>query len=273
MILSNIDIQNYVTNHQMISSFEPLSLKNSSYKIRVGEIIVPSTGEFVEGVQKSYVLEPSEIIIVQSKEKFKIPQNITASYSGLFSMSNKGILLINSSMIESGYEGFASCYLVNFSAEKVIIKEDQAIAKINFFELKNNPINPYNEIITDYDYQFKLSENAIKFKKTFLNIQGIEDNVLKNTSTVIQKKITFGGIIIAVLIIFATLEPIISKWIWDKTGLVTTTEKYKLEVVAQDAIKEKKEVELRTSEYQLIQRLSQKVDSLDNVIKRINKKK
>lgn len=271
MILSNIDIQNYVTNHQMISSFEPESLKNSSYKIRIGKIIEPDTGNVIKRSCKGYVLKPNEIVIIQSLETFKIPNNITVSYTGLFSTSSKGLLLINASMVEPAYEGKLSCFIVNFSAEKKIITEGDEIARLTFHQLSQtpNPVTP--EVINDEDYLKRLRKDSFSYNKSFLDIDGIEKRIFSNTSNKIRSQLTIGGFLIGFLLLFATLEPILSKWIWDKTGLVTTTEKHKLEIVAEDAIKEKKEAEQKNNEYHLMQSLSQKVDSLEKEIKKLNK--
>ena len=74
------------------------------------------------------------------------------------------------------------------------------------------------------------------------------------------------------LVLVATLEPLFSGLLWRNTGLVTDSEKYKLEILAIEANKEKKDAELKYSEYNLIQALTQKVDSLENEIKKLNKK-
>ncbi len=272
MILSNIDIQNYVTNHQMISSFELMSLKNSSYKIRIGRVIEPDTGNIIKKSNNGYILKPSEIVIIQSLETFKIPNNIAVSYTGLFSTSSKGLLLINASMIEPAYEGKLSCFIVNFSAEKKIITEGDAIARLTFHQLSQipNPVHP--ELINDVDYLKMLRKDSFSYNKSFLDVDGIEKRVFSNTSNKIRNQLTIGGFLIGFLLLFATLEPIFSNWIWNKTGLVTNTEKHKLESVAVDAIKEKKEAEQKNKEYHLLQSLSQKVDSLEKEIKKLNKK-
>jgi deoxycytidine triphosphate deaminase len=273
MVLSNIDIQNHVSNSQMITSFNYSSLKSSSYKIRIGKIIEPETGKIIKRSCRGYVLKPNEIVIIQSQESFKIPDDIAVSYTGLFSTSSKGLLLINASMIEPKYEGKLSCFIVNFSAEKKIVTEGDEIARLTFHKLTQTPSNNHAEIINDDEYLKRLRKDSFSYNKSFLDIGGIEKRIFSNTSKRISRQLTFGGFLIAFLLLFATLEPILSKWIWDKTGLVTTTEKHKLEVVAENAIKEKKEAEMKTSDYYLIQRLSHKVDSLENAIKKMNKKK
>ncbi len=272
MILSNIDILNYVNYHQMIKSFDDNNLKNSSYKMRIGKIIEPNSCKKKVKVHEEYVLESNDIIVFESLESFKIPENISASYTGLYSMSSKGLLLINASMIEPGYEGKLSCFIVNFSSKKIIISKGDSIARLTFYQITRKPMNFIPEIISSKDYSKKLKETSLLYNKSFLDLKGIEEKVQESTSKKITSQLKIGGISVIVLVLVATLEPLFSGLLWRNTGLVTDSEKYKLEILAIEANKEKKDAELKYSEYNLIQALTQKVDSLENEIKKLNKK-
>jgi deoxycytidine triphosphate deaminase len=273
MILSNIDIQQYVNHNQMIIDFKLDCLKNSSYKLRIGKVIEPDTGKIINKSCHGYVLRPNEIVIIESQESFKIPSEIAASYTGLYSTSSRGLMLINASMVEPAYEGKLSCFVVNFSSKKIIIAEGDVIARLTFHKLNQVPSPLHQEIISDDDYLKKLRHDAFLYNKSFLDIDGMEKKIHSTTSNKIRNKLTIGGFLVGFLLLFAALEPLISNMLWVKTGLITNTEKYKIENVALDAIKEKKEAELKTSEFQLIQKLSLKLDSMENEIKKLNKRK
>lgn len=273
MILSNTDIQHYVDNHQMIESFDGSKLKNSSYKMRIGKIIEPNTCKRKVKSHEEYILESNDIIVIESLESFKIPENISASYTGLYSMSSKGLLLINASMIEPGYEGKLSCFIVNFSSKKIIISKGDSIARLTFYQITCKPMNFITEKISSTDYSKKLKETSLLYNKSFLDLKGLEEKVQESTSKKIRNQLTIGGILVIVLVFVATLEPLFSGLLWHNTGLVTDSEKHKLEMIAEDAIQEKKEAELKDSEYYLIQALTQKVDSLGKEIKKLKKKK
>lgn len=273
MILSNIDIQNYVDNNQMIQSFDIECLKNSSYKIRIGSIIEPNSGIIIKEDNDGYVLNSNEVVIIESLESLKLPSNISVSYTSLYSISSKGILLINASMIEPAYEGKLSCFIVNFSSQKKIITKGECIARLTFYQVTQTPQPLYSEKISSIKYTNMLIKDSANYNRSFLDIDGIEKKINESTTKSVRTQIKFGGIIIFLLILFATIEPLISNFLWEKTGLVTNTEKHKLEMIAEDAIQEKKEAELKDSEYYLIQALTQKVDSLGKEIKKLKKKK
>lgn len=273
MILSNTDIQHYVDNYQMIESFDGNNLKNSSYKMRIGKVIEPNSCNRRIELNEVYILESNDIIIIESLESFKIPENISASYTGLYSLSSKGLLLINASMIEPGYEGKLSCFIVNFSSKKIIISKGDSIARLTFYQITCKPMNYITERISPTEYSKKLIETSLLYNKSFLDLKGIEEKVQESTSKKIQTQLTFGGFLIVALVLVAALEPLFSGFLWQKTGLVTDSEKHKLEILAIEANKEKKEAELKNSEYNLIQALTHKVDSLENEIKKLKKKR
>mgnify|MGYP005753253185 CR=1 FL=1 len=232
MIIGKSSIQNKIANNNLISNSESNHIKNCSYKVRIGKLIRPETGEVInlQSVD-SFCLEPSEIILFESIEEVKLPYNITASYSALYSVASEGILLINSSMIEPGYSGLLSGVLLNFSSNKFVITKNFEIAKLNFYQTdEENQEVCSLQTINNEDYQSDLIKKAIKkYHKTFLNISGLENRVISKTLKSVKRSIVGGGILIGFLILFASLEPLFSRWMWELTGLPTKSEQVEIE--------------------------------------------
>jgi len=275
MILTNAEIINYLRNTNLIVFHSPECIKNCSYKVRIGQIIEPQSGNILKLNGEGYLLKPSEVIMIKSKEKFNIPDELTASYTASFSISSKGILLINASMIEPGYSGYLSAVLLNFSAQPISISLDQQIAKVNFFKLDQSSVPMIPEIIDDIKYINNLKENATRYHKSFLNVLGLEKSILDKVFQKTRSLLTASGVIIFMLILFATIEPFTSKWIWEKTGVSTTTERSNLELVLKelkqtkdDINNSKKEIEKTYKDYNKLIHLQQQMDSIKNSIKK-----
>lgn len=269
MILGKSSIKELINKKKLIINHDNNYVKNCSYKIRIGKLISPETGEIIDfQTNQTFCLEPSELILFQSIEKVKLPYNITASYSALYSVASEGILLINSSMIEPGYSGLLSGILLNFSSKKFIITKGSEIAKLNFYKTDTKiKASCLQERINDDEYQKSLIKKSINnYHKTFLNISRIEEKIEANISKNIKKSIRSGGITISILIIFATLEPLFSRWIWEKTGIPTKAEQVEIEKKLTE-IKEWKE---KNSELKKIQN---QIDSLKEIIILQNEKK
>ncbi len=251
----------------MISYSIPNSIKNSSYKIRIGKLIEVGTGEIIDFSRKPYLLEPSKVVIFQSIEKINLPEDITASYSALYSISSKGVLLINSSMIEPKYSGALSGVLLNFSSKSIAITEKTEIAKLNFYKVSGDVSGFVSETIDDNEYISRLVEKATNnYQKSFLNISGLEKDIESSILGKVRGLFTRSGILIFFLITFATLEPLFSRWIWEKTGIPTTSEQVRIEKVLIE-IKKAQEENTKLKDMQI------QIDSLRQIIKSKNGKK
>ena len=268
MILGKSDIQNKIDNNQMIIDYTPDCIKNCSYKIRVGKLIEAGTGRIIDLQSKEpYLLGPSKVVIFQSIEKIKLPENITVSYSALYSIASKGILLINSSMIEPKYSGALSGVLLNFSSRAIAITKNCEVAKLNFYEVSGNTNDLEEEKIAEDKYLCRLIEKATSnYHKSFLNISDLEKTIESNILGKIKGLLTTSGIVLFFLITFATLEPLFSRWFWEKTGIPTTSEQIQLEKV----LTEIKESQNKTTQ---LKELQIQIDSLKQNIKSKNDKK
>lgn len=268
MILGISSLQREI-NDGLINHYDPRCVKNSSYKVRINKLIKPETGEVID-LQSvdSFCLEPSEIILFESIEEIRLPYNITASYSALYSVASEGILLINSSMIEPGYSGLLSGVLLNFSSKKFVITKGREIAKLNFYQTDEpNDANCIPETIISDEYLKTLIYKSVNnYHKTFLNISGIEKKIESNIFKTVKRSIVLGGIIISLLILFATLEPLFSRWIWEKTGLPTKSEQVEIE---KNLIKIE-EWQKNNSE---LKKMQNQIDSLKKIIIQQNAKK
>lgn len=296
MMLGNEQIRKLVDERQLISDFDENGLKHCSYKLRIGKLIKPggsilfdfqSTKQiklnwFQKGmrymhgkifpedkakrnsgfdvVNYRYELRPNELVIFQTREQVKMPMNLAASYSALDSIAKEGILLINASIVEPGYEGFLSGVLLNFSSRTFLIRPDHEIVKINFYEVKGDVRNTLNEQLGDL-YTEKLLEKSKNYTQTFLDVERLKNDVIKQSVRKVKGGFILGGVLLAILLAFSTIEPVIYNWIWHDTWVP-------LSVSQQEFERSLKMEEQRGT----IDSLSKRMDSLQFEILRINEK-
>jgi deoxycytidine triphosphate deaminase len=268
MLLSKTEIQGLINSAQLLVDYDPDLLQNSSYKLRIGEIIEPEKGKCHNGQTRDYAIKPSEVIIIITKDKIKTPAGIAGSYSALHNLSSQGLLLINASMIEPGYSGHLSCFLVNFSALPILLSHDQEIAKLTFFEVKN-PLQPPEFVNIDDDkYKKNLQNLSFKYNRSFLNISRISEQIKKEVTSNARSVILTGGIFLTFLIAFSSFEPLISKWLWEKTGVTSSSEKIRMEIMLKDLVQAKNDLENMSKEKTDINKLQKELDSLKKVVGR-----
>ena len=245
MTLNDEDIKTLVANSKLIDPCEEDNIQNCRYYLKVGRVFMPETGHELllnavvnqtNGVSVSsqpqhWSIEPSDTLVVMTEEVVNIPLELLATYGPLNHLAQQGLLLVNASIIEPGYNGPLSCYFVNFSSKAIHLAPGDAIAKICFHKLTKPPKNPKPLVLSRKKYASTLSEAAFSYPKSFLNIGGLEKRVADATTKAVNKSILFGGIFIAVLAFFNTLEPFLNKQIWDKAGVVSNSSRAEIQAM------------------------------------------
>lgn len=258
MILSKDTVIIKVRDNGLIENFSPDCLGYSSYKLRIGKIVIPQSGRvFTEkfNLRKlgkweqfrlriadlmtpnnvktqikneinhcagPFALKPRDIILFETEELLKMPQNISGSYTAMNSIAQKGILLINASVVEPNYHGPLSGILANFSSKDFVIYPKMEIAKICFHQVDTEmPPSPNIENeISEKDYLKDLQRKAKDYYgETFLDIKSILDDIELRYARQVRKNIWASGIIISILLVFATLEPFVYNKIWGRNSV------------------------------------------------------
>lgn len=282
-MLGNTRIRQLVTDSQLIDNFNEECLRNCSYRLRVGKLIKPGGAEVldfnpedkknwlcslwwkigmslfhdqeIQGepqfhvIEKRYELKPNELIVFQTREKISLPLDLSASYTALDSIAKQGILLINASIVEPGYDGYLSGVLLNFSSRSFYIKPNMEIVKINFSRVSGDVDDKIHEDIPDYTED--LLDKAKKYTQTFLDIKGIEDEVIGKTARKVRRHFAWGGYTLLFLLAFCTMEPVLYNLIWHDSWVPLTSTHIEYERSLQTR-----------REMQIIDSLIKKVDSL-----------
>lgn len=294
-MLGNVQIRQLVENNQLISGFDESCLRHCSYRLRIGKLIQPGGAILYDseapqaiklnwiqkgakwlldrlfpnnigGTQKGfkvinscYELRPNELILFQTKEKVHIPMNLSASYYALDSIAKQGLLLINASMVESGYEGYLSGVLLNFSSKSYLIKPDMQIAKICFYQVEGNVENKNLAESVGDQYTEILQNKAQIYTTSFLDVEKIKEDVINQTASRVSRNLKFGGLLLALILAFCTIEPVLYKYIWyDSWTPVNSTY-----IEAERSLQYQKQMEI-------IDVLSRKIDSLQIKMDRQN---
>ena len=288
-MLGNTSIKDLVQRSNLIRNFDEECLRNSSYRLRVGKLIrpggshvldfeekkpskrwaakilrkiadaIPKNEEGFKIVNNRYELKPNELIIFQTREIIKMPLNLSATYAALDSVAKQGVLLINASMVEPGYEGYLSGVLLNFSSKSFYISPNMEIVKISFSEVTGGVQNKLHEKIENYTE--RLQVRAQNYTQTFLDIDRIEKDVISKTAHRVRRNFVFGGWVLIFFLAFCTIEPVLYKYVWHDSWVPLSSTQVELERSLQ-----------QTKEKDKIDSLMKKVDSLQLKLDKINAK-
>jgi ammonia channel protein AmtB len=160
------------------------------------------------------------MVLVITKEAIHLPEGLCATYGQLNRLANQGLMILNTSIVEPGYDGPLSCVLVNFSSQQHALSPDEPIAKVNFHQVCGIPGVLQTRIARD-KYEEAASKNATSLPKSLLDVAGVEERVAEKVGSAIRKSVTFGGLIIAILLLWSQLEGVFSTWLYQRTGIMS----------------------------------------------------
>src|SRR5262249_15838303 len=94
---------------QIVQNAVPTQYRSASYDLRIGKIIPPSGT-----ANNEFILSPRGMVEVISKERVKLPSDVSGYAMVKTGLCDEGILAINIGILDPGYEGLISSTLINF---------------------------------------------------------------------------------------------------------------------------------------------------------------
>lgn len=195
-ILSDATIQDRMKRNELVLGGAENRAIHCSYEFRAGKIFpggadgpvfaIDWTGE-ADG--QRYLVKPGELVWIRSREQVSLPKDVCGIWIQTNTLSRKGLLLINCSLVEPGYTGHLSCNFVNFGREPVSLFPDGAIAKLLFVNLDRECKLPFEGKLDNYDRM--ISEIARQGPSSFLQIADMStrlDDARKGALSEIEKQ-------------------------------------------------------------------------------------
>ncbi len=132
------------------------------------EFVVDWTDAAVRSSNARHTIEPSAVVWIRALHTVRLPKNVCGLWIKTNTLSRQGLMLINSSLVEPGYEGHLSCNFVNFGKAPVYLTPNTPIAKLLFFKLDSDALVPFDTKIPQYDDV--IARTAAQGPSSFLQI-------------------------------------------------------------------------------------------------------
>jgi len=124
---------------------------------------------------EQYLIPPGGLVWIRTRETVKMPRNTCGFWLQTNALAREGLMIVNLSVVDPGYEGPLSCNFVNFGRTPVIIGPESILAKMLFIATDADVENPYGQIKGSYD--LTLSKYAAQAPKSFMQVTELSAQV------------------------------------------------------------------------------------------------
>ncbi len=177
-VLSDATIREGMGRGRLIKGGELARAVHCSYEFVPGKIypggLTESDKDFVvdwtdgAAANRRFLVHPGAMVWIRVREQVCMPNDVCGLWLQTNTLSRKGLLLINASLVEPGYEGPLSCHFVNFGKAPVEIYPHTALAKLLFVKLDREAAEPFKKVLDRYDEM--IAGLAAHSAKSFLQV-------------------------------------------------------------------------------------------------------
>ena len=160
-----------------VEGASPERYRASSYDLTIGLIIGPG-GDILQG----YNLPPQGIVEVVSKERLLLPTNVVAMSMVKTGLCNEGLLALNIGIVDPGWHGKISSFLVNFSKLERRLVAGEVFMRVTFENLSSTSSFAKVVNIADEVYVSSRQVNSVaRFSTTFLDLSSLTAGLVDAT--------------------------------------------------------------------------------------------
>lgn len=168
-VLSDRTLRDRISKGDFILNGDANAAIHCSYEFTAAKVFRGGSdkGELVED---QVLINPAELVWIRAKEQVKMPCNNVGVWFQTQTLAKRGLLLLNTSLVEPGYEGPLTSVFVNFGQEPVAILPGMKIAKLLFHEVDQKAEKLVSACKLD-EYDVGLEKVAGNAPQTFLQLK------------------------------------------------------------------------------------------------------
>lgn len=189
-VLSDKTIKEKMSRNELVPKGNLNSAEFCSYEFTAAVMLRGGSGCFEPIDELGTEIKPAELVWIKAHEEISVPLNMVGLWIQTQTLSRQGLLLLNISLIEPGYQGPLSAVLVNFGSNKVTVSKDTKIAKVAFLLLDGDATKPVGKWDSSV-YGAKLREMVASSPNTFLQLRSFEqkaENILEEMNRKVEER-------------------------------------------------------------------------------------
>lgn len=171
--------------------------RHVSFDVTVGKVTVPDGGGLASrqsrrefGHLRTAKVVPQGLVVIESLESVNLPANMMAIAHPKTSLCERGLLILNTGIVDPNYNGKLKGTAINFSKRAIIIREGDPFLRLTFHEIDE---------ATDQVPEFRESEDlADRYPHEFLNVTR---HIRRAISAALWKWAALIAIVLAILLV------------------------------------------------------------------------
>lgn len=190
--LNDVEIKELAQAKQLIvENYKEENVKQACYETRVGNEYFVINGTDSKKIELKedgeIVFRPHQTIVVISKEKFVIPNNILARFLTKGSLFSLGFIPVNT-YADPGFEGHMGIVMTNASNNYVKMRNGDVIAKVEFSRLQN-------AVQHSYHGQHGYETGIWPLKTEYIMSQDEVEQKVKNYNEMSELEASYGTVV------------------------------------------------------------------------------
>jgi deoxycytidine triphosphate deaminase len=174
-ILADNDIRAYLRQSKLVEGGEDKYAVGCAYNFRAGKIFTGGDNGTITdwtgtGKNEPFNIKPGAMVWIRMRNEVNLPHDIVATWWQTNSLSRKGIMLINMSVVDPGYRGPLACLFVNFGNATVPIYDTTTVAKLVFHKSEKQVAAPYTGGSDLQQYDQDLHGTALSGASSFMRV-------------------------------------------------------------------------------------------------------
>lgn len=176
-VLSDTSIKTYLAKQELVVEGDDARAEHCAYEFTAAKLYFGGAEGttnhaivFERGSNQSAIIDPGVLVWIRSRETVKMPADKVGLWIQTNTLSRKGLLLLNMSLVEPGYEGFLTAAFVNFGRTRVAINSETKIAKLMFLEL-DQAAGSLVPSMDQHTYDANTESIALLAPRTFLRVE------------------------------------------------------------------------------------------------------
>jgi deoxycytidine triphosphate deaminase len=212
----------------IIDSPDPAQYRSIGYDLTVGSMYVPEDDAANAGprIVEEYQIPPHGIVQIFSRETVDIPANICGYAMPKTGLCEKGILVLNTGILDPLYRGPLSGTAINFRKTPFPIKRGDVFLRLVFEETSKLDASRADapRPITAESIRLYRSERMVlaqEYGSTFLNLRSMIQSISQTVTEglLLKERNTLLSIIAVAALVFALLQfisPLIGKYFFSE---------------------------------------------------------